>query len=142
MKKLVTNIQKHVGNSPGTLTYAGSRQAESVVVSYWENTPEADSELKVLDDPTQIPQAGKGVKQWINVAGIHDIELLKSIGNQFNIHPLFLEDILNPAQRPKVETIGDSLLVSVKALSLDETGQVKARSVNFVICGDAIFSFS
>jgi magnesium transporter len=34
-------------------------------------------------------------KLWINVHGVHDVNLIKKIGELFKLHPLVLEDILN-----------------------------------------------
>ena len=40
---------------------------------------------------------------WINVDGLYDVELLRKLGQQFSIHPLAPEEVLNTTQRPKVE---------------------------------------
>ncbi|NCP67321.1 magnesium/cobalt transporter CorA [bacterium] len=140
MKKLVTNSVQHIGNSPGTLSYSGVRHSQKVQLSYWENSPGKSLDLTLLDN-SEIPKT-KDINQWINVQGLNDIDVLKSLGDQFGIHPLFLEDILNPGQRPKVETIGDCLLVSLRALSFDETKQIRSFPVTFVLTGTALFSFS
>ena len=141
MKKFITNTRQHVGNSPGTLAYVGSREDHPIKLSYWENTPEKSADLTTLKK-TDIPETKVDTNQWVNLQGLHDIELLKSLGSRFGIHPLFLEDILNPGQRPKVETIEDCILVSLRALSLDENNELRSYPVTFVITGTALFSFS
>jgi Mg2+ and Co2+ transporter CorA len=30
---------------------------------------------------------------WINIEGIHEIEIIEKIGQYFGVHPLILEDI-------------------------------------------------
>ncbi len=40
---------------------------------------------------------------WLNVMGLGDVEILTSLRDLFEIHPLVLEDLLRPFQRPKVE---------------------------------------
>lgn len=84
----------------------------------------------------------KAINQWINVQGLSDIKVLQSLGEQFSIHSLFLEDVLNPGQRPKAETIGDCLLVSLQALIFDENNEIHSHPVTFVLTGTALFSFS
>ena len=32
---------------------------------------------------------------WLNINGLHDVNLIKELGDMFSISPLFLEDILN-----------------------------------------------
>jgi magnesium transporter len=48
---------------------------------------------------------------WINVDGLSDVELLRKLGDRFNIHPLALEDVLNTTQRPKVELYADHFFI-------------------------------
>jgi magnesium transporter len=48
---------------------------------------------------------------WINVDGLGDVELLRKLGDAFNIHPLALEDVLNTTQRPKAEQYPDHFFI-------------------------------
>ena len=50
---------------------------------------------------------------WI---GIHEPEEaeLRELAQQFNLHPLAVEDALNAHQRPKLETYGDALFVVLR----------------------------
>ena len=41
--------------------------------------------------------------KWINVNGVHKVDIIEKIGEVFTIHPLTLEDIVNTNQRPKFE---------------------------------------
>ncbi len=43
---------------------------------------------------------------WINIDGVHQVELIEKLGTHFNLHPLVLEDIANTGQRPKLEDYG------------------------------------
>jgi magnesium transporter len=56
---------------------------------------------------------------WINIDGLGDIEILRSLGSQFNLHPLALEDVLDTAQRPKVEQYDNYLFIVAHMLYLD-----------------------
>ena len=40
---------------------------------------------------------------WLNIYGLHEIKLIKELGEVFSIPFLVLEDILNTDQRPKSE---------------------------------------
>ncbi|MDA0713333.1 MAG: magnesium/cobalt transporter CorA, partial [bacterium] len=50
----------------------------------------------------------------------HDIEIIKEIGKLFELHPLFLEDLLNNDQRPKVDFLDDYIYFVFKVLGFDE----------------------
>lgn len=139
MKKLIFNTQHKIGVAPGTLTYSGTEAHKPVKIQYWAGRKDEDEDLRPIK-PNQLPLI-EPYSQWYNIEGLHDIELLRSLGEKFGIHALFLEDILNDSERPKVETIEDCLFVSVKALQLEGT-EIKARTVSFVVTQETLFSFS
>ena len=41
--------------------------------------------------------------RWMNVDGLSDPALIRSIGEKYSVHPLAIEDVLTPNQRPKFE---------------------------------------
>ena len=57
---------------------------------------------------------------WINIDGLGDVEILRMLGERFNLHPLALEDVLDTGQRPKVEQYGDYLFIVAQMLYLDQ----------------------
>jgi magnesium transporter len=69
---------------------------------------------------------------WINIDGLGDIEVLRTLGSGFNLHPLALEDVLDTSQRPKVEQYDNYLFIVAHMLYLDR-GQV--------MCGEQVSMF-
>lgn len=57
---------------------------------------------------------------WINIDGLHDVDLIEKIGQHFDIHSLVLEDILHTGQRPKTEDFGKYIYIVLRSLSYDE----------------------
>jgi len=66
-------------------------------------TPKSCRSLKTL--PLR-----KNSLRWVNVTGTQN-SLTRPILEAYNVHPLFVEDILNDAERSKVETLGTNELV-------------------------------
>jgi magnesium transporter len=60
---------------------------------------------------------------WINIDGLHEIDVIEKIGQHFNIHPLVLEDILNTGQRPKTEEFEDLIFVVLKMLHYNKNSK-------------------
>lgn len=56
---------------------------------------------------------------WINIDGLHQMDVLESLGSCYGIHPLVLEDILTD-QRPKIEDYDDYIFIVLKMLYYDE----------------------
>ncbi|MBD2385456.1 magnesium/cobalt transporter CorA [Cylindrospermum sp. FACHB-282] len=48
---------------------------------------------------------------WVDVQGLGNRDILQSLGKVFDLHPLVLEDVVNMAERPKIEDFEDQLLI-------------------------------
>jgi magnesium transporter len=98
-----------------------------------EQTPADMEEVFALRDaPTT---------SWINIDGVHDMEVVRKLGEHFKIHPLTLEDVVNTAQRPKLEEFDDYLFVVLKMLRHDDAGRVHAEQVSLVVGANFLLSF-
>ena len=99
------------GTPPATLVAHAEGEDRPAVVTLiqynsdtiFEGQIETFEELMRRFDPSKV--------NWINVDGLCDVELLRKLGQQFNIHPLALEDVLNTTQRPKVEHYTDHYFI-------------------------------
>jgi len=56
---------------------------------------------------------------WINIDGLHQMDVLEKLGACYGIHPLVLEDILTD-QRPKIEDYDDYIFIVLKMLYYEE----------------------
>ena len=77
---------------------------------------------------------------WINVLGIEDKETLQQAADLFNLHPLVLEDILNPHQRAKIEDYNDSLYVVLRMFAI-VNGEVEDQQVSMVLRDNVLLTF-
>ncbi|MBK8189743.1 MAG: magnesium/cobalt transporter CorA [Vampirovibrionales bacterium] len=53
---------------------------------------------------------------WIRVKGLEDVNALNALGHALEIHPLALEDIHHPDQRPKVDVYDHGVLITLRTL--------------------------
>ena len=127
---------------PGSIFHVGEQKIEKVNITlteYDENkfeTCEINS-VEEIDPYTDTPQV-----TWVNVCGLHDTELIKQIGDKFNIHPLVLEDILNTETRPKIEITDNYIFIAMKMLSNNNPeNQIVTEQVSFILGNSFIFSF-
>ena len=132
---------RRVGLSPGTLLHIGERHLETARLELISYTPE---QLEHRDDLT-ADACLEGCRapglHWVNLLGIHDIPLTEQLGTGFGLNSLALEDLLNTDHRPKVENFGDSLLVILKILSFDETGdRLASEQVSIALTKTAVLS--
>jgi magnesium transporter len=60
---------------------------------------------------------------WINVTGLWNVELLKDFGSLLDLHPLVIEDIGTPSQRPKMEEYDEYLLLVFRMVTPGSEGE-------------------
>jgi len=121
MPRFVKRVSKKIGLSPGTLVHIGKKKIEKVrirIIDYDEARLQ-EKEAKTIEEC--FPFKDLPTVTWVNIDGLHDIEVMEKIGKHFGLHPLVLEDILNTDQRPKIEDFDDYIFVVLKMLYLMRT---------------------
>ncbi|MDQ6734237.1 MAG: magnesium/cobalt transporter CorA [Nitrospirota bacterium] len=133
------------GLPPGTLVYIGERKTDHVrltLIQYRDGFFNRQ-ELTTVDEFLAIYAAtDAGTITWLDVSGLHDVQVIEQIGKAFQLHPLLLEDIVNTEQRPKREDYGSVIYLVVKMLCLDapRTG-VLSEQVSLVMGERLLLSF-
>lgn len=120
MSRRVNRLSRKAGLAPGSLVHVGREKSDTVrisVIDYDANDHRA-WEPQSLDEI--VPLSTSSSVSWINVDGIHDVDLIARIGELFRIHPLILEDIVHSGQRPKFEDLGDQVYVVLRMLEHGE----------------------
>ena len=112
---------KKVGLSPGSAVYVGKSKLDTTVIHHISYNSEKIN-ISKLNDINQI-KFEEGTKNWLDIRGIQDVELIQSICEKFKMNRLILEDILDPHLRPKVEDYEDSLFAIIKNLKFDSTSK-------------------
>jgi magnesium transporter len=142
MGRIVTRVRKPPGAAPGTLLHTGPKKTEVVrirVIDYTESHLREETAETIEEC---FPIAELPTVTWVNVDGLHEPNVLASIGSRFDIHRLVLEDVLSPHQRPKVEGYDDYAFVVLKMLSFDrESGTLSAEQLSLIVGDRYVFSF-
>jgi magnesium transporter len=91
-----------------------------------------------VTDCTQVQKlVNKTPVMWVNVEGLGNANTIRSIGEQFHLHPLALEDVANTHQRPKAEPYQNCLFIVARMAQLNERLETEQISLflgpNFVI---------
>ncbi|MBN1848880.1 MAG: magnesium/cobalt transporter CorA [Deltaproteobacteria bacterium] len=120
MLSLMKKPAKKAGLSPGTLIHVGEKKIDQIRIRITEYNDSffEERELAVIEECCECKDASSVT--WINIDGLHEVSIIEKLGNQFNIHPLVLEDILHTEQRPKMEVFDDYLFIISKMLSYDD----------------------
>ena len=83
-----------------------------------------------------------GQKLWLNIHGVHDVDLIKQIGAMFKLHPLVIEDILNTEQRPKMDEFADYLFLETRNFYYDKTTMsANSEQISMVLGRNFLLTF-
>lgn len=112
------------GTAPGTLRAPEEKRVEEVEIQVIEYGPDRVEEWKAGSVAEVFERRHDLPVTWVDVVGLHDVEVLQAFGERLGLHPLALEDVLNTGQRPKVESYEDHLFIVLKGLhAAAEPGQ-------------------
>jgi len=138
--KLVQKRSKKTGLPPGTLVHIGERKSEKVTITTFRYTGTVCEEQHLEQPDGLAPPADEAVL-WINVGGVHKVEVVEALGKQFSLHPLLLEDIANTDQRPKLDDYETYLFLVMKMLSLTGRQEIAVEQVSLVFGKNYVLSF-
>ena len=134
MARFLKDRTKTKGQAPGSLVFIGNQKVKAPSIHFMQyNTNELiERELSGINEA--LTSIKKDCVNWINIYGLHDLDLIKELGQTFQIPALLLEDILNTDQRPKYDDGDDFDAFILKMLRLDPTDkQLHAEQITIVL---------
>jgi len=142
MSKIFRKRSEKVGLPPGTIVHIGERKAQKhrITIVDYDETKFQERELETIEE--SFPFKDTSTITWINIDGLHQLEIIERIGKHFNIHPLILEDIANTEQRPKMEDFDDYLFLILKMICFEEKDKrIKVEQVGLILGPNFVISF-
>lgn len=122
------------GSSPATLA---PRLHQGPVVQPKIHLIEYDNdhleERKITDLRELSQRINNRSVTWINIDGLGDMEALKTLEAQFNLHPLALEDVWNTGQRPKTEVFPEYLFIVAQMVYQDNKANICGEQVSMFL---------
>jgi magnesium transporter len=139
---LTKKVSEKAGLPPGTLIHVGEQKLEKVKINLinYNETMIEERELESIDEC--FPYREKPGITWVNIDGLHDVEIINRVGNHFGIHPLVLEDLLNTEQRTKLDDLEDYLFIVAKMFYFEpDDYRVRYEQISFILWKNLILSF-
>ena len=83
-----------------------------------------------------------GDVKWLNIHGLHDVEVVKQVVELLELEPFIATDILNVTRRSKMEELDEVLFFSIKSILPDEDyDNVSVEQISFLIKENILVSF-
>jgi magnesium transporter len=142
MKRYTKKRSKKAWMSPGTLIHIGEQKAEAIEITVIDYNEAEVQEKKLKTVEECFAFKDKASVTWINLEGIHDIQLIEKLGACFEIHPLTLEDILNTDQRPKFDDMENYVYMVLKMLHYNNKGtDIVSEQISLILGSNFVMSF-
>ena len=127
---------------PSILEYTGVHkklQTEMQLFVYDDNdlTEYPDFKINEFPNKTDLKKIN-----WLNIHGLNDIELIKSIGTFLEVDNFILGDILNTTRRTKLDELHDVLFFNIKSLlPTENSDNLSVEQISFLIKEGILVSF-
>jgi magnesium transporter len=142
IRRLIPRRSRKTGLPPGTIVHVGEERYERAklsVISY-DQVNLQEKEINKVEEVFSF--RNKQSVTWLNIDGVHQIEILEQIGKHFGLHPLVLEDIASTEQRPKMEDFDDYIFVILRMLRFDDKeNETKTEQISLLLGPDFVISF-
>ena len=130
------------GLPPGVLIHIGEKKSElaKITILDYDEIQFEEKEAKTVEEC--FPFKDTPTITWINIDGLHQVDIIEKIGKNFDFHPLLLEDILNTEQRPKIEDFDTHIYLVLKMLYYDDkTNEINSEQVSIIFGQNYVISF-
>ena len=131
--------QSNTGTPPGTIIYHGVARHDKTKITLIEYNETELVEKDFYDIDECLRCVNTNMVKWINIDGVHNVEVVEAIGKHFNIHTLTLEDIVNTNQRAKFEDYTNYVVAIMKMIYYDKT--LHAEQLSVVLMENMVISF-
>ncbi|NJM80602.1 MAG: magnesium and cobalt transport protein CorA, partial [Flavobacterium sp.] len=79
---------------------------------------------------------------WLNIHGLNDVELIKSLSDNLQLNTLIVSDILNISRGTRLDELDDTLFFSIKSiLPNNGSNTIMIEQISFLLQENLIVSF-
>lgn len=141
MARFLKDRSKVRGLTPGSLVLLGQQKMEKPIIRVMSYDADGLEEKEVSSFEEAFTMRSEKRVTWINIYGIHDIELMRELGEKLELPVLLLEGMLNTDQRPRFEYSDSYNAFILKMLDFEETsGQISAEQISILLFKNLVIS--
>ena len=142
MKRYVRNISLKSGKPPGSLVHVGEKKREDVGITIIKYSSEMVEKKPATLKDLQLLELDQKYKWWIVVDGLHDMNVIRTIGEKFDIGKFVLENVANTVIRPNIEIYSKYSFIVTKKIFLTRAQEIEYEQVSMVIGSNYMITFS
>ena len=142
MTRFIKKGKQDIGISPDELIFRGDKKINQVLLriidfnanNYNEETIETVNEINKYKDESTVT--------WLNIDGLHNLEIMKEISSSFNLDRLVMSEVMNTEARPKITEYDNCTLISLKMLQYNnETESIIVENLSLILTKSILITF-
>jgi magnesium transporter len=133
---------KKAGLPPGTVVFVGEQKVEEIRITLIDYDENQYNEREIENIEDSFPYKDTPSISWINIDGVHQVDVIEKLGDYFVLHPLLQEDVVNTHQRPKFDEFDDHLFIVLRMFAFNEVdNELEAEQISFIVGANFVISF-
>lgn len=142
MSKNYKQHKKEIGLSPQELVFRGDQKIDQTSLHIINFDEKDVHEQQIIEINEIEPYLTTESITWLNINGLHDLNLLKNIGEKCNLSNLMLSDVLETNARPKIHEYDNWVFISIKMLQFqEETNSISTENFSLIFNENMLISF-
>ncbi|MDA8428355.1 MAG: magnesium/cobalt transporter CorA [Geobacteraceae bacterium] len=140
-RKFLKKRSIKAGMPPGSMVHIGDTPAADVTIDLIGYNQDTFVEQRFQSVDDCLPHLERSGVTWVNVEGVHNIDVIRHLGELYSLHPLVLEDVVNTVQRPKIEDYDHYLFIVLRMLKPIGAGEFSSEQLSIILGSDYLFTF-
>lgn len=136
--------KKHINRKkadPKALSFTGTKYTENPMLQLFKYNDEEIFEEANYKSNNFSGIKSDGYQYWLNVHGLHDVDLIFEICGKANVDSLLVQDIVDVNQRPKFQEFNEHFFFSIKSMLPATSHEIEIEQLSFVVGDNFLISF-
>ncbi len=142
MARFINKSKEEIGLSPDALVFRGEQRSKDVllrIIDFDASNLQEDA-IKTVKEAMQY--LDKNTVTWLNIDGLHNLEIMEEISQAFDFDPLVIAEVLNTASRPKVLEYDNCILITIKMMQMkSESSKITIENLSLILTKSVLISF-
>lgn len=142
MSRFIKKKKQEIGLSPDELIFRGEKKINQVllrIIDFDANNLNEDS-IETVKEISKY--SDKNTVTWLNIDGLHNLEIMNEITSSFNLDSLVIAEVLNTDARPKIIDYDNCTLITIKMLQHNnETNSIIVENLSLILTKSVLITF-
>jgi magnesium transporter len=142
MARFIKKPKEEIGLSPDALIFRGAQKTKDVLLRIINFDASNLQENAIQTVKEAVTYQDKDTVTWLNIDGLHNMEIMEEIGQAFDFDPLVIAEVMNTNSRPKVLEYDNCILITIKMMQIKEDdGKITVENLSLILTESVLISF-